>query len=163
MRRRASLPTAKMPFTLCPTLRKLFVCKRTSRTPPFTQNVSHSPYQDPSLYQQPIPSDPPPAYTLLPHTPSEPIEAIETLEEIQARRARQRDEVLASERYIRQNTKTCPRCHMAVEKTEGCDHMTCTFSSPFTSIPRLPNTLKPTPMFKFKIQHSKLGLMEMQK
>ena len=31
----------------------------------------------------------------------------------------------ASERYVRQISKACPGCGAAIEKTEGCNHMTC--------------------------------------
>lgn len=31
----------------------------------------------------------------------------------------------ASERWIDGHTKTCPKCHVHIEKNEGCDHMTC--------------------------------------
>ncbi|KAH7348356.1 hypothetical protein BKA65DRAFT_476774 [Rhexocercosporidium sp. MPI-PUGE-AT-0058] len=66
------------------------------------------------------PDDPPPEYTPLPA-----VDVTESSEEIQARKTRQREEELASERYIRENTKTCPSCLWAMEKVEGCNHMTC--------------------------------------
>ncbi|CAF0991954.1 unnamed protein product [Rotaria sordida] len=31
----------------------------------------------------------------------------------------------ASERWIKVHTKECPTCHSHIEKSEGCDHMTC--------------------------------------
>lgn len=31
----------------------------------------------------------------------------------------------ASEQWKKQNAKQCPHCHAAIEKTEGCSHMTC--------------------------------------
>ncbi|XP_065895371.1 E3 ubiquitin-protein ligase parkin-like isoform X2 [Dysidea avara] len=34
--------------------------------------------------------------------------------------------VVANERYIEDNAKRCPRCGVAIQKTEGCNHMTCT-------------------------------------
>ena len=33
--------------------------------------------------------------------------------------------VAATERYVREISKACPRCHVAIQKTEGCNHMTC--------------------------------------
>ncbi|PVH74181.1 hypothetical protein DL98DRAFT_537630 [Cadophora sp. DSE1049] len=121
-----------MPFKVCPCLAKLFRCKGSTHPTPIPAPAS-SPPQYPSQHPPPpsmpqnalpeVPSDPPPAYTLLPLSPN--ADPIETLEELQTRRARQRREELASERYIRQNTKTCPKCHWAVEKTEGCHHMVC--------------------------------------
>ena len=32
----------------------------------------------------------------------------------------------ATEEWKRQNTKACPQCRMAIERTEGCDYMQCT-------------------------------------
>uniref|UniRef100_A0A7S0DUD3 RBR-type E3 ubiquitin transferase n=1 Tax=Hanusia phi TaxID=3032 RepID=A0A7S0DUD3_9CRYP len=34
---------------------------------------------------------------------------------------------IASERLIQQSTVPCPCCQIAIEKTEGCNHMHCTF------------------------------------
>ena len=33
--------------------------------------------------------------------------------------------VAANERYVREISKACPRCRAAIQKTEGCNHMTC--------------------------------------
>ena len=33
--------------------------------------------------------------------------------------------VVASKRYVRQVSKACPNCGAAIEKTEGCNHVTC--------------------------------------
>ncbi|KAF2425764.1 hypothetical protein EJ08DRAFT_594135, partial [Tothia fuscella] len=38
---------------------------------------------------------------------------------------KKRDEEQASEDTIRNTTKPCPRCEAAIEKNNGCDHMTC--------------------------------------
>ncbi len=44
-----------------------------------------------------------------------------------AERARANNaEEQASNNLIRQTTKQCPQCHTAIEKNEGCLHMTCT-------------------------------------
>jgi hypothetical protein len=34
-------------------------------------------------------------------------------------------EEAATEQLIHNTTKSCPRCHAAIEKNEGCNHMTC--------------------------------------
>jgi len=31
----------------------------------------------------------------------------------------------SDKRYLRAHTKSCPKCGIAIQKTEGCDHMTC--------------------------------------
>ena len=33
--------------------------------------------------------------------------------------------IAATERYVREISKACPQCHVAIQKTEGCNHMTC--------------------------------------
>ena len=33
--------------------------------------------------------------------------------------------VVASKRYVRQISKACPQCGAAIDKTDGCNHMTC--------------------------------------
>ncbi|KAH6712572.1 hypothetical protein BKA61DRAFT_692712 [Leptodontidium sp. MPI-SDFR-AT-0119] len=78
----------------------------------------HYPAENPS--QDSVLEDPPPEYTPLPVN-----NPIESPDQLQERRIRQRGEELASELYIKRNTKTCPRCLWAMEKTEGCNHMTC--------------------------------------
>ena len=32
---------------------------------------------------------------------------------------------VATERYVKEISKACPQCGVAIEKTEGCNHMTC--------------------------------------
>jgi hypothetical protein len=49
----------------------------------------------------------------------------ETCEEYQARHQTQKQQEADSEEKIRTLTKFCPRCDSPIEKSEGCDHMTC--------------------------------------
>lgn len=49
-----------------------------------------------------------------------------TCEQYDARRAAEIEvENDASQTYIEQHSKRCPSCNRPIEKTEGCDHMTC--------------------------------------
>ncbi|KAI0125875.1 hypothetical protein BJ170DRAFT_451566 [Xylariales sp. AK1849] len=49
----------------------------------------------------------------------------ETCEQYDRRTRRQRKSVEASEKKVKEITKSCPQCRRDVEKYSGCDHITC--------------------------------------
>lgn len=55
----------------------------------------------------------------------------ETCKQYRRRKGRQGSDEQKSKRLIEGTTKACPRsgCRARIEKSEGCDHMTCTVSS----------------------------------
>lgn len=46
-------------------------------------------------------------------------------ERIAKRKRKREEEDEASERTVRADSKECPHCAVRIQKTEGCDHMTC--------------------------------------
>lgn len=56
----------------------------------------------------------------------------ETCEQVTARLLAQPGENAASEQFIAQNSRKCPGCQSPIEKSEGCDHMTCKLQVSYT-------------------------------